>query len=133
MMIGRAKNGKRRLSSAHGCLYTLPSGKRDWQGMVIVEESPDRRRAAGLVPVEGDRWAITVSGYHKEPVPDDHQGVLAFLRSLPQPQLYNLMTDPHEKNNLAATKPELVKELADLIHGWYPLKSRKVNALPIRK
>ncbi len=51
----------------------------------------------------------------------------------PRPQLYNLMTDPHEKNNLAAAKPELVKELGDLIHGWYPLKERKVDALPVLK
>ena len=51
----------------------------------------------------------------------------------PGPQLYNLISDPHERTNLAATKPELVKELAGLIDGWYPLKSRKVNALPIRK
>ena len=51
----------------------------------------------------------------------------------PRPQLFNLMTDPHEKNNLAATKPELVKELGELIRGWYPLKKRRVNALPIPK
>jgi arylsulfatase A-like enzyme len=51
----------------------------------------------------------------------------------PRPQLFNLMTDPHERNNLAATKPELVKELGELIRGWYPLKKRRVNALPIPK
>ena len=48
----------------------------------------------------------------------------------PQPQLFNLITDPHEKVNLATKKPELVKELSGLILDWYPLKKRKVNSLP---
>jgi arylsulfatase A-like enzyme len=48
----------------------------------------------------------------------------------PQPQLFNLTADPHEKINLATKKPELAKELSGLIHDWYPLKKRQVNTLP---
>ena len=65
---------------------------------------------------------VAGSGYGRRVLPTD-----------PQPQLFDLKSDPHEKTNLATKKPELLKELSGLIHGWYPLKNRKVNTLPTQK
>jgi arylsulfatase A-like enzyme len=42
------------------------------------------------------------------------------------PQLFNLSVDPHEKNNLASQKPQLVRELKAEIAQWYPLKNAKL-------
>jgi uncharacterized sulfatase len=42
-----------------------------------------------------------------------------------RPQLFNLQTDPREKQNVAAENPEIVARLANKIAGWYPLKERK--------
>ncbi len=64
---------------------------------------------------------VAGSGYGRRVLPKD-----------PRPKLFNLTSDPHEKINLASQKPELVKDLSGEIHGWYPLKKRKVNALPVR-
>jgi arylsulfatase A-like enzyme len=36
------------------------------------------------------------------------------------PELYNLTTDPHEKENLAAAQPETVKSLTDLLKVGVP-------------
>ena len=42
------------------------------------------------------------------------------------PQLFDLIKDPHEKNNLATGNPEVVDMLAKEIEAWYPLKRAKV-------
>lgn len=47
-------------------------------------------------------------------------------RTEKRPQLYNLLEDPHEKMNLAADNPEVVKDLAAEISGWWPVTERKV-------
>ena len=44
-----------------------------------------------------------------------------------RPQLYHLLDDPFETNNVAKSKPELVQKLAKRIAGWYPLKERKAS------
>ena len=42
------------------------------------------------------------------------------------PVLYNLIADPHEQNNLAAKKPELVARLSKRIADWWPVTERKI-------
>lgn len=44
-----------------------------------------------------------------------------------RPQLYDLLSDPHEHHNLAAAEPEVVARLADLLHQWWPVHERKVQ------
>lgn len=36
-----------------------------------------------------------------------------------QPQLYNLLEDPHERRNLAANNPEVVADLTREIQEWW--------------
>lgn len=42
-----------------------------------------------------------------------------------RPQLYDLLADPHETNNLAATEPVKVDMLAAKIASWWPVQERK--------
>lgn len=46
-------------------------------------------------------------------------------RSEKRPQLFDLLTDPAETDNLAGQHPELVKRLAGHIQDWYPVTNRK--------
>ena len=39
-------------------------------------------------------------------------------------ELYDLLADPHEKNDLAAANPEKVAELTTLTNQWWPLPAR---------
>jgi uncharacterized sulfatase len=42
------------------------------------------------------------------------------------PQLFDLLADPHEERNLAASHPELVGRLADRLQAWWPVTQRQV-------
>jgi uncharacterized sulfatase len=48
-------------------------------------------------------------------------------RTEKRPQLFNLLKDPYEKNNVAGDHPEEVARLAEKIAAWYPLKERKTR------
>lgn len=49
------------------------------------------------------------------------------LREEKRPQLYDLLADPTETNNLAAHNADVVAELAAKIDGWWKVKERKVQ------
>ena len=48
-------------------------------------------------------------------------------RTVKGPQLFDLSADPHEKHNVAASKPEVVACLAQRIADWYPVTKRKTE------
>ena len=43
-----------------------------------------------------------------------------------RPQLFNLLNDPHEDQNLAKANPELVTRLAARLQDWWPVTKRQV-------
>jgi arylsulfatase A-like enzyme len=43
-----------------------------------------------------------------------------------RPQLYDLIADPHEAENLAAAHPELVANLVAQLESWWPVTQRQV-------
>jgi uncharacterized sulfatase len=43
------------------------------------------------------------------------------------PQLFDLVSDPHETRNLASEQPQVVARLAERIREWYPLKKRTLQ------
>ena len=46
-------------------------------------------------------------------------------RTEKRPQLFDLKADPHEKDNIAASHPEVVSRLVKRIESWYPVKKRQ--------
>lgn len=44
------------------------------------------------------------------------------------PQLFDLISDPHEEKNLASEKPDVVSRLAKRIERWYPVEERSTVA-----
>ncbi len=59
---------------------------------------------------------------------DGQPGKMKYPPEGGEPQLFDLKSDPHEKVNLAADQPHVVKELSDLLTQWYPLAQRKQGA-----
>ncbi|MFB6161635.1 MAG: hypothetical protein ABEJ61_10750 [Haloferacaceae archaeon] len=65
---------------------------------------PSHPRAAGVLPVEGDRWVVTVAGVHGDRPPTDPDGFADFAASLPVPDVKRLL-DGHEPTGAIARYP----------------------------
>ena len=64
----------------------------DQYGVMISAEPPTGTRGAYLFAIEGDRWIVTAGGYVGDYPPTDEAGFLEFLRSLPAPDIYNILS-----------------------------------------
>jgi flavin-dependent dehydrogenase len=58
--------------------------------LVISPNLPNNQTAGVAVPIEGDRWMVTLVGW-TEPPPRDDAGFLAFAQALPAPDIGNLI------------------------------------------
>lgn len=60
---------------------------------LIVAASPDLPRTGVLLSQEENRWILTVAAYGGEEIPQDHTGLLHFVRSLATPDIYAVVAD----------------------------------------
>ena len=60
---------------------------------VVVAGSPrdTPHRIGALLPIEGDRWTLTVGGYHGDAPPTDPDAFLDYVRGLPTPLLAEVL------------------------------------------
>lgn len=69
-------------------IYERPRGARDWQSLYVLDRPPAPR--GGLVyPIEGNRWLVTLFGWHGEHPATLEEGFLDFARKLPVPDVYS--------------------------------------------
>jgi arylsulfatase A-like enzyme len=70
--------------------------------------------------IEG-RWKLILTY-------DGQVGRYAHLhpRTEKRPQLFDLLADPHEEQNLAAGQPEVLARLVARLDGWWPVTERQV-------
>ncbi len=57
-----------------------------------------------LFPIEGDRWIMTSGGYVGDHPPTDEAGLLEFVRSLPAPDIYNIISKTEPLTEIIAYK-----------------------------
>jgi 2-polyprenyl-6-methoxyphenol hydroxylase-like FAD-dependent oxidoreductase len=67
----------------------------DDRRVLFVPPSAPRTRGGSAVPIEGDRWIVTLQGVHGDDAPTDPDEFRAFADSLPIPALRRLLDD-HE-------------------------------------
>jgi 2-polyprenyl-6-methoxyphenol hydroxylase-like FAD-dependent oxidoreductase len=58
---------------------------------VNVAPTPENRRACGMFAQERDRWIVALAGYCGDYPPTDEHGFLTFARSLPTPDVYEVI------------------------------------------
>ncbi len=69
-------------------VYRRPAGAlADWKALFIYPRPPGTRLGV-IVPIEDDRWMVTLVGWFGDHPPDDEAGFLAFARSLPVPDFH---------------------------------------------
>lgn len=59
--------------------------------LMVTAEGPHDGRSGMAFPVEGDCWIVSLGGMHGDHPPLDEAGFLAFARSLPAPDVYDLL------------------------------------------
>jgi flavin-dependent dehydrogenase len=69
------------------------TGVRDWKAMMVRAAPPDLTRSGILLPVEDDRWILSVAGLGGDYPPTEEPGFSEFVRSLPAPAIYETVRD----------------------------------------
>lgn len=66
---------------------TFRRGPDDADGRVAILQpvSPAAPRSGVMLPQEGDRWTVSIAGYHGDRPPTDLAGFVEFARSMPGP------------------------------------------------
>ena len=59
----------------------------NWRALAIG--GAPTRRGGFMLPVEQNRWLVSLAGYFQDQMPQDHTEFFVFARSLPVPALYN--------------------------------------------
>jgi hypothetical protein len=71
-------------------LFDIPEdAPPDWMGARTFPHYPHNKRAASILPVEGNRWMLTLGGRYDEKPPGDRDGFLIFAQQLRTPTVYN--------------------------------------------
>ena len=79
--------------------------------LMISPTPPVGKRLTYLFPIEADRWIVTAGGWAGDYPPSDEQGFLEFIRTLPVPDIYNILTK--------------AKPLSDIITYRFPSSLRR--------
>jgi 2-polyprenyl-6-methoxyphenol hydroxylase-like FAD-dependent oxidoreductase len=81
-----------------GVGYTSCYFRRDPQrlagfhGLTVAADPPNKRLGV-LLEQDGDRWVLTLGGYHGDHAPTDLPGFLEFAKSLASPDIYHAIRD----------------------------------------
>jgi 2-polyprenyl-6-methoxyphenol hydroxylase-like FAD-dependent oxidoreductase len=74
--------------------YRRPAGfNGDWQGVLISARPPNNPRGGTIVPLEDNRWLVTLGGAGRDYPPTEEAGFLAFAQSLASPLIYEAIRD----------------------------------------
>jgi 2-polyprenyl-6-methoxyphenol hydroxylase-like FAD-dependent oxidoreductase len=73
----------------------------DWTG-VMTFDPPERGGLGGiLLPLEGNRWIVTLAGRHGAKPPDDRDGFLAYARQLRTSTIYDAVKKAKQLRKIA--------------------------------
>lgn len=62
-------------------------------GVVIGPTPPSQRRVGFMLTMEGGRWIVSLGGWLGDHAPTDARGFIEFARSLPRPDIYDVIKD----------------------------------------
>ncbi len=66
------------------------AGSQDW--VLITPDAPRERRVGTALPIEGARWIVSLGGWHGDHAPADEAGFVAFAKSLPASDIYDIVS-----------------------------------------
>ena len=75
-----------------------------WKSILIYPKAPEGTRGGAFIPVEGRRWMVTAAGYSGDYPPTDIEGFLGFLESLPEPDVFDAVSQARLVGDLHSFK-----------------------------
>jgi 2-polyprenyl-6-methoxyphenol hydroxylase-like FAD-dependent oxidoreductase len=117
----------------------LPAGR---QGLFLQAAPPTHTRAGVAVPIEGNRWIVTVSGGDGNYPPTDDAGFIEFLRSLRSSAIYDAIKDCEPLSPIVAQRgldnrvrhyermarwPERLVVLGDAVCAFNPVYAQGIT------
>ena len=90
-------------------IYSRNPEEEDW--IFVSPNAPEEKRAGGAIPIEGNRWMVTLGGWAGDHSGADVISFKAFARSLPASDVYDVIT-----NN---------EPLSDIILHKFPASQRR--------
>ena len=86
-------------------VFAIPEdARRDWKGVFCFPRAPYSSRGALLLPLEGQRWIVTVAGRHAERPPGDPDGFMEFARQLRTPTIYEVLKGAQRLGGIARAR-----------------------------
>src|SRR4051812_21587506 len=73
------------------CTFRRTESKQNWRSLIVT--GAPSKRTGFIFPVEGNRWLVTLASFFDEPSPRDHGGFLEAARSMPVPDIYDVIRD----------------------------------------
>jgi 2-polyprenyl-6-methoxyphenol hydroxylase-like FAD-dependent oxidoreductase len=73
----------------------------DWMGVITFPHYPHNKRAALILPVEGNRWMLTLAGRYDEKPPADWGGFLMYAQHLRTPTVHNAIRHAKRPSEIA--------------------------------
>ena len=117
--------------------FTMRRSPGDFEGhFVVCVENPGSFRGGAVLPVEGDRWQVTLAGVHGDAPPATDAGVAEFAASLPTPAVGQLIARCERLSDVAtyrfpSSQRRHYERLRDLLPGLVTLGDASSSFDPI--
>jgi 2-polyprenyl-6-methoxyphenol hydroxylase-like FAD-dependent oxidoreductase len=128
-------------------VYRVPAGHGDAQKAAYIKPTPPTGTRGGMiVPIEGDRWHVSLVGMDGDYPPTDEAGFLEFARSLPAPHLYQAIKEAEPLTNVSGYRRNQTRMLhyedlprylesflvsGDAVHSLNPVYALGVTAAAV--
>jgi 2-polyprenyl-6-methoxyphenol hydroxylase-like FAD-dependent oxidoreductase len=107
-------------------LYRIPSGATPWQALCCLPQAPVQRRGCLMMPVEGDRWMVTLTGMDGDYPPTDEAAYMAFAATIPVPGLAAILAQSEP-----LTKPYGYRNNANRVRHYERLQRQPEGLLAV--
>jgi 2-polyprenyl-6-methoxyphenol hydroxylase-like FAD-dependent oxidoreductase len=81
-----------------------PGDMTGWQAAFTVPEAPHQKIAGLALPVEGDRWLITIGGWHVTEPPANAEQLEAYAKALPDALVSEVMSRAEPLSDVAVAR-----------------------------